>query len=97
MLALRRRVRRQPARKREEPTREESSRMIDWQSYLYFGIVVFWIIIFVVAVVLTRRFLRGVGEPVPNPEEPTTTEVHLPDGTTRTEQGSTTGASGGAH
>ncbi|HEY7782856.1 MAG TPA: hypothetical protein VIC85_21865 [Ktedonobacterales bacterium] len=32
-------------------------------------VVIFWMIIFVIAVSLTRRFLHGVGEPVADDEE----------------------------
>lgn len=41
-----------------------------WQPYvIYGGITLFWTVVFVVAVVLTRRSLRGVGDPVPDPDE----------------------------
>jgi hypothetical protein len=47
---------------------------MDWSSLLPLGIIVaFWLAIFVLAVGLARRFLRGVGEPVP--EEPETRET----------------------
>lgn len=40
-------------------------------SWIYFVVVLFWAIIFFVAVALTRRALRGVGEPLANETEET--------------------------
>lgn len=37
----------------------------------YFGVVLFWSIIFVIAVTMTRRSLHGVGEPMASEAEDT--------------------------
>ncbi|HEV7128168.1 MAG TPA: hypothetical protein VGN32_12080 [Ktedonobacterales bacterium] len=72
--------------------------MIDPAPFLiYGGVVVFWSIIFVVALILTRRSLRGVGEPVPDPEETPTADPATASAPIEVEQGSPTRAAGGAH
>jgi hypothetical protein len=39
---------------------------MDWQLLLSLGgVIVFWFIMFLLAIFMTRRALRGVGDPVP--------------------------------
>ena len=66
-------------------------------SWIYFVVVLFWAIIFTIAVVMTRRALRGVGEPLAgeaDETQPASANGHI-ESAQPTASGTTT--TGGAH
>lgn len=67
-------------------------------SWIYFLVVLFWAIIFFIAVTLTRRALRGVGEPLATEAEdtqPASANGHVESAQPTTSGTPTTGGSRG--
>jgi hypothetical protein len=66
-------------------------------SWIYFAVVLFWAIIFVIAVMMTRGALRGVGEPLATETEetqPASANGHIERAQPTTSSTSTGGARG---